>query len=127
MPRCQKTPEGYVQSAILELLQLEHIWHVRLNSRTVHLPGWNGKMRPVYFGSPGMADILATPIVGTHTIGAAPLLFPGILWIECKAPDGKQSPAQKLFEAAAREAGHHYLRARGVDELREWLQEHHNA
>lgn len=121
--RPAKTPEGYVQSAILEYLAIEKVWHVRLNSRTVRLPGRGGKERPVFFGSPGMADILATPTIVVGSAGddyTAPLP----LWIECKGPNGKQTPDQKLFEESVIGAGHFYLLARGLDDVREWLQLH---
>jgi hypothetical protein len=107
-------PEACVQRAILDLLTVERIWHVRLNSRTVMLPGIKGRMRPVHFGSPGMADILAAPILQTS---------PLMLWIEVKAPKGKQSKDQKLFEQSVTEAGQFYLLARSSDDVFEWLRD----
>jgi hypothetical protein len=107
-------PEACVQRAILDLLTVERIWHVRLNSRTVMMPGAGGRMRPVYFGSPGMADILAAPILRTS---------PLMLWIEVKAPKGKQSEDQKLFERSVTEVGQFYLLARSSDDVFEWLRD----
>lgn len=126
--RTTKTPEGYVQSAILELLALERIWHVRLNSRTVMLPGRGGRMRPVFFGAPGMADILCTPWVALPNQPREPgrvlATVTGILWIECKSETGRQSDDQKAFEQSVTEAGHFYLLARSVDDVLAWLEAH---
>jgi hypothetical protein len=93
---------------VTDLLTAERIWWVRMNSRTVRMPGANGKDRPVFFGLPGMADILATPVIK----GVA-----RILWIETKAGKGKQRPDQINFEQWVKEAGHSYIVAYSSDDV----------
>ncbi|WP_348269725.1 hypothetical protein P8936_16380 [Edaphobacter paludis] len=44
-------------------------------------------------------------------------------WIEMKTESGKQRPAQVEFEAKAKAAGHRYIVARSLDEVRDFLQE----
>lgn len=53
------------------------------------------------------------------------VVFPAnvICWIETKKVDGKQRPAQIEFEAKAKAAGHRYLVARSLDEVRDFLRE----
>ena len=106
------TPENAVKRAVTDLLSAKHIWWVRMNSRTVHLPGAGGKDRPVFFGQPGMADILATPEIRGSI---------RVLWIETKAGKGKQSPDQADFEEWVLYAGHSYLVARSSDDVLAWL------
>lgn len=42
-------------------------------------------------------------------------------WIEMKADKGKQKPSQMIFEAKAKAAGHSYIIARSLDEVRDFL------
>lgn len=44
-------------------------------------------------------------------------------WIEMKTEKTKQRPAQVEFEAKAKAAGHKYIIARSLDEVREFLKE----
>jgi hypothetical protein len=110
--RKTKTPEGYVLSAVLDLLAAERIWHRRMNTGATVVPETaTNKRRFVRFGSTGMADVLATPVLFgiTH-----------LLWIECKA-NGKQSEDQKQFQSEVEQAGHSYLLVRSSDDLLDWL------
>lgn len=113
MARWKGTPEGAVQNAILEYLTIEKIWHCRMQSRTFQVPGVGGKTRPMFVGTVGMADILAMPRLRSG--------HPAALWIECKAERGRQSAAQKEFEAEVMAAGHYYLLARSIDDVRDWI------
>jgi hypothetical protein len=112
------TPEGAVQGSVLELLVVERIWHRRMQSRTLQVEGKGGRARPMFFGSVGMADILATPLVERENGACQCSMEPAVLWIECKAEDGRQSPAQKEFEAEVTAEGHHYLVARSIEDVR---------
>lgn len=100
MTRRAKTPEAYVLDAILSLLQVERVLAFRLNVGTMHI----GE-RYVRFGVQGMADVIAFP-------AGRP-----VLWIECKAPDGRQSQLQKSFQRQVEEAGHTYILARSIEDV----------
>lgn len=124
--RRNPTPEGCIQRAVLDLLTVTRVWHVRLNSRTVMMPGRGGKTRPVFFGAPGMADILAMPMRRFSEAEAEMSFAAGAsavmpLWIECKAEKGKQSDQQKEFERSVIEAGQSYIVARSSDDVLEWM------
>lgn len=99
------TPEGSVQKAVMDLLAAERIFAIRMNTGAFK----DGK-RLVRFGLKGMADILAFP--RRHP-----------LWIECKAPNGQQSPEQKSFQELVVGHGHFYIVARSSDDVLEWLKE----
>lgn len=104
MSRIQaKSPEGYVQSAILDYLAAKHVLAYRINTGAVKLEN-----RLVRFGVKGMADILAFP---------TSCALPAVMWIEVKAEKGRQSPEQKSFEAQVRAAGHIYIVARSVEDI----------
>lgn len=60
------------------------------------------------FGSPGMADILC-------------LVDGKAIWLEVKAPNGKQSENQKWFEANVVAAGCQYHVVRSIDDIKEVL------
>ncbi len=65
----------------------------------------HGPRRFVRFGEKGMADVLAfTP----HNT---------VMWIECKATNGKQSDNQKEFAKEVESFGHIYILAHSVDEV----------
>lgn len=122
MSRYQGTPEGAIQSSILEYLSIEKIWHCRMQSRTFQVPGKGGKLRPMFVGTVGMADILAIPKVQNGYVWG--VLETIVLWIECKAGKGRQSAAQKEFEDEVCKAGHYYLVAHSIDDVRDWLKSH---
>lgn len=112
------TPEGAVLDAVLGYLQAERVPAWRLNTGAVKLD-----KRFVRFGVPGFADILALPTVSG--------LFKGFrckwttaLFIEVKAPKGKQSAEQKSFQRQVEDAGAEYLLARSVDDVEAWLIKH---
>ena len=117
------TPEGQLQHLVLDWLAAKHIFSVRMNSGT--LIGATG--RPVTFGVPGMADILAfvkrrdgfltSPAIANDFTRW--IIHP--LWIELKSPKGKQSELQKSFQTKVESEGHRYLLIRSLDELEEQL------
>ena len=111
--------ESDVMRAVVDLLNAERIWWMRMNTGAFPLEyeTSSGARRHRFFrvGKPGTADILCTP----QLYG-----FPGILWIECKASRGKQSDAQRRFEAEVVSHGHFYLLCRGSDDLLDFLRAH---
>jgi hypothetical protein len=101
------TPESQILKAVTDLLSAERIWHERRNTGAMR----EGK-RFVKFSRPGTADIFATPLIGGR---------PHPVWIECKAPKGRQSEAQKNFQCEVEMAGHDYLLAYSSDDVLAWL------
>jgi hypothetical protein len=119
------TPENAVKKAILDLLAAESVFAFRLNTASFAGENAHGKKR--FFQAHGLgrgaADILALPPVVIDRMfyrrnGITPL------WIETKAPGGKQSPEQRRFEANVRAHRHEYLLVDNVDTLIRWLKEH---
>ena len=110
--------EGPIQAAILQWLAAEHILAFRMQVGAVKLDN-----RFVRFGTPGMADILAFPKIRQQDItrlGSKRSIWyevPAIVWIELKAPNGKQSELQKSFQAKVESEGHRYLLVRDLSEL----------
>lgn len=101
-----KTPEGFVLDAILDYLQAKRILAFRMNVGTARMGS-----RFVQFGVPGMADILA---FGPAESYVQPVI---VMWIECKAPKGKQSELQKSFQHLVEENGHRYIIARSIEDV----------
>lgn len=123
------TPEGYVKTACLDLLAAERIWHRRFNTGAHVIPETESSARRfITYGSPGMADILAAPVirksfaVTNSTFVSAEI--PVLLWIETKDRKGSQREHQKEFQAEVEAAGHYYLLARSSDDILAWLDEH---
>ena len=116
--------EAMILKSVLEYLQARRVLAFRMNSGTAMLPGANHKHRPVRFGVPGMADVLAFPqvlITMNTATGPRKLATPIPLWIECKSPVGVQSEVQKSFQAQVEAEGHRYIIARNVDDVEEAL------
>ncbi len=116
----KQTPEGALQRLVMDWLAARHIFALRMNSGV--LKGASG--RPVTFGVPGCADILAfkpKDITTEEAYGFLTrfrtfhLFMP--VWIELKAPKGKQSELQKSFQAKVESEGHRYLVIRDLSEL----------
>lgn len=109
----QKVPESGVLRACLDLLAAEGIWHCRMNTGAIKTGA-----RFFRFGTPGMADILAS----VFTPQQAPAVRPIFLWIEVKNPqNGKQSEFQHQFQREVEAAGHTYLLINDVSKLQEWI------
>lgn len=115
-----RTPEGAVLKAVTDLLTAENIWWMRCQTGA-HVLENNGRKRMFRAGRPGMADLLALPdqyAAGRDHFGALcdeRHIVP--TWIEVKAPNGRQSEAQRLFEREVTAEGHRYLLVRDVSEL----------
>ena len=101
-----KTPEGQLLKLVMDWLAAEHIFALRMNSGALRNPA--GK--PVTFGVPGMADVLAFPHFPDFG-------YPMPTWIELKAPKGKQSELQRSFQAKVESEGHRYVLARSLDDV----------
>lgn len=107
----KQTPEGQLQRLVLDWLAAKHIFSLRMNSGTLINPAG----RPVTFGVPGCADILAFPHETIDPIRQYDSIVP--TWIELKAPKGKQSELQASFQKRVEEEGHRYLLIRDLGEL----------
>jgi len=108
----KRAPEGHLQRLVLDWLAAKHIFALRMNSGTLR----DRTGRPVTFGIPGQADILAFPHCWHIKYGYAnDHVMP--VWIELKAPRGKQSDLQKSFQAKVEAEGHRYLLIKSLDEL----------
>lgn len=104
-----KMKESDVQKAILDYLGYKQIFHYRNNSGAFKTNS-GGFYR---FGTPGSPDIIA--VIHGRFIG-----------IECKAPKGKQSENQKMFQQTLEEAGGFYILAYSIDDVEEGLKEIHS-
>ena len=104
----KQTPEGALQRLVLDWLTAKHIFSLRMNSGTLI----NQAGRPVTFGTPGCADILAFP---QQNIGGKFFTLPW--FIELKSQDGKQSELQRSFECHVKSEGIEYTLARSLDDL----------
>jgi hypothetical protein len=114
--------EKDVQKACIDLLNAERIWFMRLNTGAMKTE--NSFVR---FNKPGTPDILAVPqlsFTDFGNLGDTPrdVLRPVLVWLEIKkSKGGKQSDAQKQFQAEVQAQGHTYLLISDVDQLRDWL------
>jgi len=107
-------PEAAIQRCItdwLTAMRSKGVWWRRMNSGAVTATH-NGKSRMVRYGSPGMADIFCTY---QETGSGYDMAIP--VWIEVKAPKGKQSDLQMEFESEVEASGHLYLVARSLDDV----------
>ena len=106
----KQTPEGALQRLVLDWLAAKHIFALRMNSGSLR----DATGRPVTFGVPGCADILAFPhfsVIPPDYIHIVPV------WIELKAANGKQSELQKSFQAKVEAEGHSYILARTLEDI----------
>jgi hypothetical protein len=118
--RFQERAESEALRSVKDLLyQLGIFWERRNTGVAKHKTG-----RPVRFGIPGTADIMATIDLGRHRPG---LVAPNglrpqlLLWIETKSARGTQSYDQKLFQRIVEQNGHAYLMVRSAGEVVDWL------
>jgi hypothetical protein len=103
----RKTPESYVLSACKDYLELKG-WTVRrMQSGAVQ----DKRGIPVRMHKAGTPDLQATQrcdqFHNAHHI----------LWVECKAPNGKQSDKQRQFQVEAEARGELYRLAYSIDDL----------
>lgn len=111
-------PEQQIQKSILDYLTICKIWHRRMNTGVLRNE-YKGKKGFVRFGTPGMADILAMyqPVSCDY-----PNSHQRVLWIEVKAPKGKQSESQREFQNEVEGQGHAYILAKSIDDIAGWLE-----
>jgi hypothetical protein len=97
--------ESDVLHQVLDYLAVRHVFAFRLSTGAFFGDhkgkGWAFRSHSL---GPGAADILA--------FGPS-----GPIWIECKAPRGRQRPSQKVFETLVKDWGHVYLVVRSIDDL----------
>lgn len=116
--------ESEIQRQILDGLAAEHIFAFRLNSVSFAI---NKRFIRAHSLGPGAADILALPMVKGYVHSDENLnrevMHIQPTWIEVKAPNGRQSPEQKSFQAHVESLGHLYVVARSFDDVRAlWLE-----
>lgn len=102
-----KARESDVQKAIMELLAAERVLAIRLNTAAFRV---GKRVIHTHSGGAGVADILAFPQRRNCEL-------PEIWWIECKSPDGRQTPEQVNFEGLVTGHGHRYIVARSADDV----------
>lgn len=102
--------EAPIQKSILEWLEWQRIFCRRINVQGVPLS--NGKYRPA--PNKGMSDIIASPIIQGYSVA---------LWIEVKAPKGKQTPSQKIYQGDVEKFNGNYIIARSIDDVQNKLKE----
>jgi hypothetical protein len=108
----RKTPESYVLRAVMDYLAVKKVFAMRMNSGAV----LDKRGVPVRMHGPGTADVLA--FVKKMACSESTMwsyIVP--TWIECKAPNGKQSELQKQFQEKVEAVGHRYLLCYSVDDL----------
>lgn len=106
-----KTPEGQILASIMEYLTVRGVLCFRMNTGAFKTDN-----RFIRFGTVGMADILAFPYRPDHDL-IPPYVVIKPTWLECKAPKGKQSAAQKLFQALVESHGHTYKVVRSIEDV----------
>lgn len=85
----------------LDYLAAGHKFAIRLNTGSFYDAG---RVFHAHNLGRGVADILVVP--------------PGAVWVECKGPNGRQRPDQKLFqEWVETRWGHKYVLTRSIDDL----------
>ena len=121
MPNRKRPPVGLrvreadTLRACLAYLSACGIFHFRCNVQGVPLHSQPGRFRPA--PSRGVADIIGIVTVRGDGLQALPLA------VEVKSSTGRQSPAQRAFQAKWEAAGGLYVLARSVDELRNGLRD----
>lgn len=109
----RKTAEGYVLASVMEYLAVKKIFAMRMNSGAIQ----DKRGIPVRMHAPGTADVLALPKRFSNvTLAFEADLFEPV-WVECKAPKGKQSELQKQFQERVEAEGHKYILAYGIEDL----------
>lgn len=101
------TPETKLKGEVQDLLTVYGFFWMRLQSGMVKVKnGW------MHLCPTGTADLVVFPGKGF-----------GVGWIELKQLKGTQQKSQVEFQAKAKAAGHPYLIARSVDDVKAWLKE----
>jgi hypothetical protein len=112
----KETGRTGVMRAVIDLLTIEKIWHMRVNVGAFH----NGK-RPVFFGRKGMADLLALlPVITANTADEL-ITVHRVVWLEIKRPGEHITAEQQAFREEVEAEGHLYLIIEDAAELQAWL------
>lgn len=111
----RKTPEGYVMAAVEDYLSVKGHGFIRCNAGDI-FGEKNGQRWRIKLHEPGTADFLAFREIPGGLDGC-PFKSFQLIWIECKAPNGSQSPVQRDFERRKRAEGHRYILCYGIDDL----------
>ena len=110
--RGKGTPHGdLIKAVVHRLVLLPGVDVIQMNTGALKAIGQGGKERLVRYGYPGMADLFVRVTVGSR---CAPRW--DVLWMECKVPPDKQSPAQVAFEQQAGRWGDLYRVVTSVEE-----------
>lgn len=106
------TPEGKIQAAICEYLTKKGYFFMRLNNTPIFDTklnnGYGGYRAQGKYAMPGLADIL---LIDKEKYGMA-------VFLEVKAPKGKQSPDQKLFAKRCYSNNCDYYVVKSLDEVK---------
>lgn len=124
MSRSIDASEREIQNSILELLKLEGIFALRLQTGAAKI---GNQLVRFHSGGSGVADIVAFPRMRQREMQPPVLdtLGYGIgLWIEVKSVTGRQTPEQVAFEDNMRARGMYYLLARDLGDVTEWISQH---
>lgn len=107
------TPEGKIQNKICEYLSDRGYFFMRLNNAPIHddrmNQGYGGYRSQGKWSAPGLSDIL---LIDKEKYGMA-------VFLEVKAPKGKQSPDQKLFAKRCCLNNCEYAVVRSVDDVKQ--------
>lgn len=107
---CAKVKETELQRLVMDWLAAKHIFALRMNTGQLRNPAG----RPVTFGLPGQADILAfVPTMCSCGDDGDRFIQPW--WIELKAGKNGQSELQKSFRRKVESEGHRYILAYSLE------------
>ena len=105
------TPEGAILKLITDWLSAERIWWRRRNAGAAFIEG-----RKIGYGVAGDSDLeIIVPVV--FDINGKQFFTTRVVFVECKAPKGKQSPAQKEFQKTVEALGCAYVLAYDLDSV----------
>ena len=112
----KRTPESYVMDVVEDYLGVQGIDFIRCNSGNI-FGSKNGSRWRIKLNEVGTADFLALPPAGSEAADFWDAALVRPTWIECKAPNGKQSEPQKEFQRKKEAIGHRYILCFGLDDL----------
>lgn len=116
--------------SIGQVCDLYRVEYLRMQSRTVIVPGAAGRSRPMFFGAwrdqfgnthrRGMADMLVRPRV---PVGSQFVTM--LLWVEAKSGAGKLNHDQLAFKSYVESNGEYWMELHDTTEpLERWFKEH---
>jgi VRR-NUC domain len=111
----QVKPEAALQKLILDWLSANRIWFERRNTGAM-VSSYKGKNRLTRFSQPGTADIMVLADTNDRDC-EFPFSHKRVVWIEVKAPKGRQSDSQKEFQQAVEYEGHKYILAYSLEDV----------